>query len=245
MENIPYYMAYEKRYRKVFEAEIERWGHSPDDEGLYSTLKKWVESNKLQGKKVIEFACGEGAGGVILSELGCIYHGVDISPAAIERAQIAVKPFPNASVSLLDMVSDKVNGIFDAAIDIMGYHMLILDSDRGDYLHNAFDCLSINAPMLFFKESYRWNTPDLDEEITTFEQWMAITGEDYVTPQIKTAPHTGTEIEVNIPLVPARARNKEGYLREMSDAGFIVDEFIEMEFNNQNPYSATIFVHKP
>lgn len=65
---------------------MERWGHSPDDEILYNTLKTWVEENGLKGKKIIEYACGEGACGVILSELGCIYHGVDISPFAIEKS---------------------------------------------------------------------------------------------------------------------------------------------------------------
>lgn len=244
MSNEPYYMAYEKRYQKVFKAGIKRWGHSPDDETLYNALKNWVENNKLQGKKVIEFACGEGAGGVILSKLGCIYYGVDISSTAVGKAKAAVKDFPDASVLLLDMAKEKVNGIFDAALDISGYHMLILDSDRKNYLRNVYNCLSDNAPMLFFKESFRHDAPKTNEEITTLEQWVAITGDDYVTPQIRTAPHTGTEIELNIPLVPARARNKEGYLREMNDVGFIVDEFVEMEINNQSPYSASIYVHK-
>ena len=43
--NEPYYMAYEKRYHAVFSAGAERWGHSPDDEVLYNTLKSWVEEN--------------------------------------------------------------------------------------------------------------------------------------------------------------------------------------------------------
>ena len=38
MDEIPYYLA----YQKVFSADIERWGHAPDDEGLFSTLSKWV-----------------------------------------------------------------------------------------------------------------------------------------------------------------------------------------------------------
>jgi hypothetical protein len=39
----PYYMAYEKRYQAVFSAGAKRWGHSPDDDVLYNTLKSWVE----------------------------------------------------------------------------------------------------------------------------------------------------------------------------------------------------------
>ena len=92
MEKEPYYWAYEKRYQAVYEAGISRWGHSPEDAVLYKTLKTWVETNGLQGKKVIEFACGEGACGVILSKLGCIYRGFDISPSAIEKAKEALAP---------------------------------------------------------------------------------------------------------------------------------------------------------
>ena len=43
--NEPYYKAYEKRYQVAFSAGAERWGHSPDDEVLYNTLKSWVEEN--------------------------------------------------------------------------------------------------------------------------------------------------------------------------------------------------------
>lgn len=72
----PYYLAYENRYKKIFEAGADHWGHTPDDEILYATLEKWVYKNNLFGKRIIEFACGEGACGVILSKLGCYYHGV-------------------------------------------------------------------------------------------------------------------------------------------------------------------------
>jgi len=47
----PYYTAYENRYQKVYEAGAERWGHSPDDEELISTLTAWVEENQLKGKR--------------------------------------------------------------------------------------------------------------------------------------------------------------------------------------------------
>ena len=53
--NEPYYKAYEKRYQAAFSVGAERWGHSPDDEVLYHTLKSWVEENSLQGKRIIEY----------------------------------------------------------------------------------------------------------------------------------------------------------------------------------------------
>ena len=87
MKTPPYYLAYEKRYQTVYEAGGERWGHSPNDQELYITPKEWVTADNLTGKNIIEFACGEGASGVILSELGCVYHGIDISSSAVMRAK--------------------------------------------------------------------------------------------------------------------------------------------------------------
>jgi len=243
MELKPYYTVYENRYQKVYEAGAERWGHSPDDEGLITALKAWVEENRLKGKRVIEFACGEGGAGVILSRLGCIYHGIDIAPSAVEKARAALKSYPNTKVSMLDMVKQQIDEKYDAALDVMGLHMLVTDSDRANYLNNAFSCLKSGAPMLFYRESYRVNA--YEGPVASFDDWLAITGEDYKTPEQRFAKCGDKEVEVYIPLVPARARNREGYMREMTEAGFKVDAIIEMETNNEIVYSASIYVHKP
>lgn len=243
MADNPYYLDYENRYQKVYEAGVERWGHSPDDEILITALTKWVNNHQLFDKKVIEFACGEGSSGEILSKLGSIYHGVDIAPSAVEKTRKVLKSFPHASVSLLDMVNQPIAEKYDAALDVMGFHMLILDSDRSKYLNNAFNCLKRGAPMLFFREAYRMDAPS--GSIKTLDEWQAITGDDYVTPQKRIAKQNGMHIEVSIPLLPSRARTKQGYIKEMNEVGFIIDEFIEMDINERCPYSASIFVHKP
>ncbi|MBS5734074.1 MAG: hypothetical protein KHW87_05160 [Clostridiales bacterium] len=80
MQNKPYYSVYEKRYKTVYEAGAERWGHSPDNKELYDTLKAWVEDNHLKGKSIVEFACGEGASVVILSNLAAAIQGLTFLP---------------------------------------------------------------------------------------------------------------------------------------------------------------------
>lgn len=239
----PYYFAYENRYQKVFEAGIKCWGHSPEDEAFLFILEGWVAQNDLTGKRVIEFACGEGACGVILSKLGCSYRGVDIAPSAVEKARDRLKDFPDAQISVLDMVKETVNETYDAAIDCMGLHMLVTEHEREAYLQNAFHALKPGAPMLFFRESYRENA--YDGVCNTFEQWKEISGEDYETPGVRYGQGKGEKIKVHIPLVPARAKNKEGYLKEMKSVGFLVEDFIEMDQNNNHPYSASIYVRKP
>ena len=126
----PYYMAYENRYQTAYLAGAERWGNSSSDQVLYNTLKCWVEDNGLKGKKVIEYACGEGACGVILSELGCIYHGVDISLSAIEKSNKLLENYPNANCEVLDMVKECVNEKYDAALDCMGLHIILQMSSQ-------------------------------------------------------------------------------------------------------------------
>lgn len=241
----PYYMAYEKRYQAVFSAGAERWGHSPDDAVLYNNLKSWVEENNLQGKSVIEYACGEGACGVILSELGCIYHGVDISPSAIEKCKKLLEPYPNATVEVLDMVKESVKGKFDAALDCMGFHMLITDDDRMNYLHNAYKALKDNSPMLFFRESYRQDGT-YHGAVNSLEDWAQITGEDYKTLQPRQVRNScdGSMVEVFVPLLPARAKDRDGYIEELEYAGFDVEKFIEMNVSTAIPHSVSIFVRK-
>ena len=243
----PYYMAYEKRYRAVLEAGADHWGHSEGDPVLRETLKNWVEENGLTGKKIVEFACGEGACGVILSELGCIYQGYDISPTAVEQAKKALSAYPNASVDALDMVKEKAAGTYDAALDCMGLHMLVTDGDRAAYLQNARQVLRDGAPMLFFREAYRnglGGESAYKGSVSSFDEWKAISGSDYDTPQVRTATSETGTVEVLIPLVPARAKDREDYIEEMERAGFAVENFIEMADSDAIPYSVSVYVRK-
>lgn len=237
----PYYMAYEDRYRRVFAAGIDLWGHSPQDEILFHTLAEWVENNALAGKTVVDFACGEGGAGVILSQLGCHYRGVDVAPSAVEKARERLKNVPHARVDCLDMVCETAGlpETVDAALDCMGLHMILTDADRDAYLKNACTVLKPGAPMLFFRESYRDNA--YSGVVESCEQWQTITGGDYVTPQVR--KNQGKE--VLLPLVPARARNRAGYTEEMERAGFVVENFVPMGESPAIQYSANIYVRKP
>ena len=243
MENTPYYFAYEKRYQKAYEAGAEYWGHTPDDEELTEKLTEWVNQHNLKGRRIIEFACGEGASGVILSKLGCIYQGVDISPTAVQKAKNSLKDYPTAAVTQLNMVSHRLDGIYDAVLDVMGFHMLVTDPDRAAYLKNAFSCLKSNAPMFFFRELYAENAND--DFISLFDEWLSITKHDYDTPRQMYFRKDDNDVEILIPYVPGRSKTKSGYTRELSEAGFIVDLIIETGQSRKLPESVSIYVRKP
>jgi hypothetical protein len=141
------------------------------------------------------------------------------------------------------MVNQKVDGIYDAGLDVMGLHMLVTDSDRSNYLKNAFSCLKNGAPMLFFRESYAVNA--YEGQVGSFDDWLAITDGDHETAQQRTVKCKNNEIEVYVPLVPARAKTREGYIHEMMEIGFAIDTIQAMEASNKIIYSASIYVYKP
>lgn len=238
-----YYEAYEGRYRAVQSVSRDLfWGHSPEDEELHKYLSGWVSEHGLQGKRVVEFCCGEGGSGAVLAALGCVYQGYDIAPSAISKAQDVLKSLPNAQVEVRDLVKNALPAEqFDAALDVMGFHMLVVDGDRKAYLQNMLDALKPGAPAFFFHQLYRREA--YGGPIDSFEKWQQVSGSDYSTPEEREIGRTGRT--VMIPLVPGRARTKEDYMAELKTAGFIVDEFMEMGENQKCPFSCSFHVHKP
>ena len=238
-----YYEAYEGRYQAVQSVSKDLfWGHSPEDEELNEYLSRWVKEHDLSGKKIVEFCCGEGGSGAVLSKLGCAYQGYDIAPSAIEKAKQTLKDCPGACAEVRNLVTDTLpENASDGALDVMGFHMLVVDSDRKAYLANMLRTLKPGAPAFFFHQLYRreiYRGP-----VETFEDWKKISGSDYSTPEEREIGDTGKT--VLIPLVPGRARMKEDYIAELEAAGFVVDKFMEMGENRKAPWSCSFFVHKP
>ena len=237
-----YHLLYEKRYQNVYKAGADYWGHTPNDEELTQALTDWVNQHNLKGKRIIDFFCGEGSAGVILSKLGCVYHGVDVAPSALEKAKNSLRDYSTATIEELNIVSGEIAGTYDAAIDIMGFHMLVTDPDRMAYLKNACTCLKNGAPMFFFRELH--DEGAYSGYIGSFEEWLAVTKHDYTTARQLNYKINGKEVEVQIPYVPARSMSKAKYTRELTEAEFVVDSIVDMPPSNKCGESVSIFVHK-
>lgn len=143
------------------------------------------------------------------------------------------------------MVKERVIEKYDAALDCMGLHMLITDNDRKSYLQNAYSTLNTGAPMLLFRESYRKDGVH-HGVINSIEEWAQITGDDYNTPQLRQVRNAGDgrNVEVFVPLCPARAKDKNGYIEELEGVGFDVEKFVEMDVSTAIAYSASIYIRK-
>ena len=170
---------------------------------------------------------------------------MDISPSAIEKSKKLLEAYPDATVEVLDMVQESVEEKYDAALDCMGLHMLVTDKDRYLYLKNAYHSLKENSPMLFFRESYR-REGAYHGAVDSVTEWAHITGEDYNTLQSRQVKNAsdGDVVEVLVPLLPARAKDQNGYIEEFENIGFDVEKFIEMDVSTAIPHSASIYVRK-
>ena len=99
--------------------------------------------------------------------------------------------------------------------------------------------------MLFFRESYR-KDGTYHGIVNSVEEWAQITGEDYHTPQLRQIRNAGNGslMEVLVPLLPARAKDKNQYIDEFNKIGFDIENFIEMNVSTAIPHSASIYVRK-
>jgi SAM-dependent methyltransferase len=215
----PYYTAYDKRYRAVYEQGADHWLFLPDYETIKTTVYDFVSRFGLKGRNVVDLGCGEGLSGFEFAKLGCIYQGFDIAPAAIDKARVLLSFFQNAQVTVLDVVKEELpRATFDAGIDVACLHMLVTDADRHKYLTNVFNCLIAGAPMIFAHQ--RLENTEYDGHVKNYRQWLKISGDNVDTPQERTAIKDGQVIPVRIPLIASRPRSEEGYRNELENHGF-------------------------
>ena len=218
----PYYAAYEDRYRSVYAQGVRYWTACPDE---LAAVERAVEPflddlGASTDMRVAEFGCGEGYAGELVVRRGYRYTGIDIAPSAAEKARDRLSgsgtpahvlvgnvlrlPFPDAS--------------FGAALDVSCLHMLVVDADRRAYLREARRVLVPGAPMLFCHAAFR---PDAtDDEVSSHEQWLAMTGVDLGTAEEREAWHDGRPVTITSPRLAARAQSADGYRAEMANAGF-------------------------
>ena len=235
-----YYKAYDERYKKVAAGGAGTWGTSENDAAVIATLEKWVDENSLSGKSVLQCACGEGSEGIILSKLGCLYRGTDVSLTAVGVARRRLEEYSGARIFFMDMVKNQIAGKYDGILDCQGLHMLVTDDDRRKYLENLYFALKDGASALFMRELYDENA--FPGEVDSFEEWQKITGADYETPEERTVP--GSDKTVMLTRIPARSKSKDGYIKEFEAIGFKVESFDVENTPDGAPALATIKVRK-
>ncbi len=227
MNDKVYFDLYEDRYRRLCEQGIEDWIYNPEE--LASTIKHIDDFLKYTHCKpsktsIIEFGCGQGHMAKYLLGHGYRYLGIDISETAIQQAikKTGTKgknAFILADITELSQIPDNS---YDVAIDNQCFHMLITDKHREKYLAEVKRILK-NGVKVYFQENSQLD--EFKENITSLQQFNKAFSDDQKAPTSYTAYVRGKQRKVELPRLPARANNEEGYRKELKAAGFTVEYF--------------------
>lgn len=227
-QNQKYYSAYEDRYRRVYSQGIEYWTNDPIEiKDSINRLERFLKYYRLSAKnfKIIEFGCGEGHLAQYLVQKGYEYVGVDLSPSAIAKAKSRLHKFNLSGnfllgdVTHLDMIADES---YNVSIDNFCLQMLVLDSDRHNYLSEITRIL-VKGGKAYFHEIYREKV--FEGELRTFDEYMAKLKPDFENLEDRRVYTKGRCRKIKVPRVPARFNNEIGYRKELTDAGFTIDNF--------------------
>jgi SAM-dependent methyltransferase len=227
METIDYFHSYEDRYRRLREQGVDDWIYRPEElTETFAAVDEFLALAKAEPQKtsIIEFGCGQGHLAEHLIDKGFKYLGIDISVLAITHARRKLRAKGHNSFKLGNVTSLKhvPDNSYDIAIDNQCFHMLVTDVHRWKYLGEIKRILTKNGKV-FFRENYQ---PDeFKESITSIQQFDKLFNDDQKTPHKYTAFVNGEERKVELPRLPARGNNEEGYKNELAAAGFNMEYF--------------------
>lgn len=227
LNGIPYYLAYEQRYRRVYAQGVDFWTAHPDEiRQTTEALDAFLADRCPPDPLILECGCGEGhLAAHLLSRGFRRYVGVDIAPTAIAKARSRTDGGPPGARPVFHVADTTAMGcIADACADLLvdncHWHMLVTDGDRHRYLAEALRVLR-DGGRAYFRENHR---PESDVgPIATYADYLAKTAIDLATEQVREAWQDGQVVRITLPLVPARPRSLEGYVEELTTAGFIVE----------------------
>jgi ubiquinone/menaquinone biosynthesis C-methylase UbiE len=133
---------------------------------------KWLEQRCAPGKKILDFACGNGENGVYAASLGADCTGIDISPEGVENANKNAKKFGVAKhCRFVTMDGENMtfsDNSFDLAVEYGALHHVELDkalSELARVIKPNGEMICVEAlrhnPLIHW---YRKRTPHLRTE---------------------------------------------------------------------------------
>lgn len=134
----------------------ERNRHPWMDRGVAREVVDAVRSGWfIHGSRSLDIGCGEGELSGYLAEQGFTASGIDISPAAIERANGKFRHTTGPSFAVHDIcVSPPAGGPFDVVVDRGCLHQ-IAQADRPAYRRHLLEATRPGARMILFVRAFR------------------------------------------------------------------------------------------
>lgn len=133
---------------------------------------EWLEKKAIKGKKIIDFACGNGENGIYAATCGAECIGIDISPEGVENSNAnAVKLDVSDHCKFLEMDGENMtfeDNTFDLGVEYGALHHVDLDkalSELARILKPDAEMICMEAmrhnPLIHW---YRKRTPHLRTE---------------------------------------------------------------------------------
>ncbi|MBI1745725.1 MAG: methyltransferase domain-containing protein [Acidobacteria bacterium] len=210
---------FEEIYQAAYQAGAQELFGGPAPRAVRRTIDRFLEQYPLLpvDTQVIDFGCGEGAVAVYLAQRGFSVTGVDISAAAISRAQTVAR---RAQAVVHFRVTDALDlqelpgARFDWGLNIGCLHMIVRDEDRRRHLKEMWRVMKPGGLLLSINELARRavHIKDPDRYLQSF---LAVD-------EAKQVDVAGGKVAIEYKGVGFRRASTAQYRREFEDAGFDV-----------------------
>lgn len=223
-----YYQAYEQRYQSVHKLGYLWFSTDPTPEVL-----QWIKLQEIPlTESILEVGCGEGRDIIYLASQGYQMVGVDISPQAINKcSEIAQKRNLEVDWKVSDALSmsKQVKHRYKWIYSIGTLHMFVNLEDRLCFLKELSEMLIPGGHALLVNKG-----DGITERVTdpnkAFEQ------EDRIL-------QYNEKIKVKVAATSYRAINWDNHLRELEEAGFLVENKLNTE-NYEYSHCMTVYLKK-
>lgn len=197
--------------------QYEEWGKkaTTDWELGHKNVAKLLQP--IQGKKILDYGCGNGKFSTYLNKLGAKVVGIDISPAQLE---VAKKSEDKNIVYLLDndpKIETKYIDYFDAGVLIFVLCEISSRDIMLSVLKRVFNLLKSDSQLIILNPN-----------------WDKSNGKDFLThqmqyqPELKLGEHVTTILKGDPPIhIPDYYWSKDFYLEMLKKAGFVNYEIYE------------------
>lgn len=237
----PYYWGYDRRYRLAYAEGGTVWETLEPNEVVTRLVPALIRDRQAQA--IIDLGCGEGRDCRWLAQQGYRATGVDVSPAALDRARQLCRHLPSPP-AFLERDVIRLHGIapesFDLALNMGCLHMLDVDADRMAHLRRVYEILKPGGVLLLdhcrvdWLKGF-WSVEDYDSVR------HAVPG-DCIPRRIRTAD--GRIRSVQMPVLRHKVQGPAALVGELAAAGFVGTEVAE-ESGEAFGNSVVVICRKP
>ena len=175
----PYYSSYDQHYQALYRQGVKYWSAGPGMEGIVSSHMEMIEqyAGHLKGRPLLEMGCGEGYMGLVLSDAGYDYSGVDYSEDAVlkakERAKELGKEVDFRAMDVFELSDDIKNKTYDVILDWACLCNFVMDDDRRTY-YAIVQGLQAEQGVFILIHQPLEDDPLFDKEMNSIADWERI-----------------------------------------------------------------------